>query len=117
MDNLESKMRELYKEATKQTPETLGDFVKHAMCDYPHDYGSVCGIAGIIWIWRELSHERSFGRRLYKRWISQSQRHRKAEKLHGVLVLGLAWTGNARRQNKGDDSLRCKAQVQGQRQT
>lgn len=42
MDNLESKMRELYKEAKKQTPDTIGGFVKHAMCDYPHDYGSVC---------------------------------------------------------------------------
>ena len=42
MDNLESKMRELYKEAMKQTPDTIGDFVKHAMCDYQHDYGSVC---------------------------------------------------------------------------
>lgn len=42
MENLESKMRELYKEATKQTPDTIGDFVKHAMCDYQHGYGSVC---------------------------------------------------------------------------
>ena len=32
----------LYIEATKQTPETLGDLVMKAMCDYPHDYGSVC---------------------------------------------------------------------------
>lgn len=42
MENFESKMRELYKEAMKQTTDTIGDFVKHAMCDYPHDYGSVC---------------------------------------------------------------------------
>lgn len=34
--------KQLYKEAMKQTPDTIGDFVKHAMCDYPHDYESVC---------------------------------------------------------------------------
>ena len=34
--------KQLYKEAMKQTPDTIGDFVKHAMCDFPHDYGSVC---------------------------------------------------------------------------
>ena len=34
--------KQLCKEAKKQTPDTIGDFVKHAMCDYPNDYGSVC---------------------------------------------------------------------------
>ena len=34
--------KQLYQEAMEQTPETLGDFVLKAMCDYPHDYGSVC---------------------------------------------------------------------------
>jgi hypothetical protein len=34
--------KQIYKEAMEQTPETLGDFVVKAMCDYPHDYGSVC---------------------------------------------------------------------------
>lgn len=34
--------KQLYKEAIEQTPETIGDFVMKTMCDYPHDYGSVC---------------------------------------------------------------------------
>lgn len=34
--------KRLYEEAMEQKPETLGDFVMKAMCDYPHDYGSVC---------------------------------------------------------------------------
>lgn len=34
--------KQLYKEAMKQTTDTIGDFIKHAMCDYQHDYGSVC---------------------------------------------------------------------------
>jgi hypothetical protein len=31
-----------YEEAKKQTPETIGDFVKKLCNDYQHDYGTIC---------------------------------------------------------------------------
>lgn len=33
---------EWYKEARKQTKETLPEFIRHVMNDYHHDYGTVC---------------------------------------------------------------------------
>ena len=52
--------KQIYKEAMKQTTDTIGDFVKHAMCDYQHDYGSVCvAVAGSIGVSRLglINHE------------------------------------------------------------
>ena len=34
--------KDWYKEADKQTLDTLEDFIKHLMNDYYHDYGTVC---------------------------------------------------------------------------
>jgi len=37
----------LYLEATKQTPETVGEFIKKLVTEYSHDYGTICHVAGI----------------------------------------------------------------------
>lgn len=34
--------KEWFEEASKQTPETLMEFISHIMNDYEHDYGTVC---------------------------------------------------------------------------
>lgn len=34
--------KEWFEQARKQTVETLPKFIRHIMCDYKHDYGTVC---------------------------------------------------------------------------
>jgi hypothetical protein len=48
-----------YEEAAKQTPETVGDFVKGLMEDYEHDYGTIChaiSAGAIAQAWAMNSH-------------------------------------------------------------
>ena len=35
-------IKQWFKDAAKQTPDTIAEFINHVMNDYAHDYGTVC---------------------------------------------------------------------------